>query len=41
MTDGFIGFAMGVIAGAWVTFFVMCAFIAACIFGDGDDDDEI
>lgn len=40
MTDGFIGFAMGVIAGAWVTFFVMCAFIAAYIFGNGEDDDE-
>ena len=37
MTDGFIGFAMGVIVGAWVTFFVMCLFIGAYIVGDDDE----
>ena len=39
MTDGFIGFAMGVIVGAWVTFFVMCVLIGAYIIGYGDDDE--
>jgi hypothetical protein len=39
MIDGFIGFAMGVIVGVIVTFFVMCVLIGAYIAGGGNDDE--